>query len=182
MHKVVGLLKDYPPLGTVALAVVVVLHRLLYNTRSIFPDVAGAMSDFDQAWEIYLGFAGIVAIIAGFAGVIAVFALGSPSASFSRMRYKGGDRLGANWISPIATSLAAALGSAACAMVAIAGQEYLAWWIFEFLFLLSAVSALRLTWLFARLVGVVDEDDRKVHEKPVERPSLKQIQQPRDAG
>lgn len=177
----VGLLKDYPPLGTLGLAVAVVLHWLLYDAASIFPDVAGAMAAFDQAWEVYLGFAGIVAIIAGFAGVIAVFALGSTSVSFARMRYEGGQRLSANWISPIAASLAAALGSALCAIVAISGRESLAWWIFEFLFLLSVVSALRLTWLFMRLVGVVGQDDRRAHEKPAERRALKQIQQ-RDAG
>lgn len=181
MRKMVGLLKDYPPLGTVCLAVAVILHWLLYDTVSVFPDVADAMANFDQSWSIYLGFAGIVAIIAGFAGVIAVFALGSTSTSFSRMRFQGGERLSANWISPIATSLAAALGSALCSVIAIAGYGSLAWWTFELLFLLSAVSALRLTWLFMRLIGVVGEDDRRAHDKPPDRPSLKQIQH-RDVG
>lgn len=181
MRKMVGLVKDYPPLGTVCLAAAVLAHWLLYDSLSIFPDVAGAMSGFDQSWSVYLGFAGIVAIIAGFAGVIAVFALGSTSSSFARMRHQGGDRLGANWISPIATSLVAALGSALCAIVAISGHSSFAWWVFEFLFLLSAVAALRLTWLFMRLIGVVGEDDRRADEEPAERPSLKQIQQ-RDAG
>ena len=119
VRKAVGLLKDYPLFGSLLLAVAVILHRLAYHTVSIFPDVARSMVDFDQAWSVYLGFAGIVAISAGFAGVIAVFALGSPSASFSRMRYQGGERLSANWLSPVATSLVAALGSALCAVISI---------------------------------------------------------------
>lgn len=175
MHRMVGLLKDYPPLGMVCLATAVFLHWLLYDTVSIFPDVADAMSDFDQAWSVYLGFAGIVAITAGFAGVIAIFALGSTSTSFSRMRHQGGARMGANWTSPVANSLAAALGSALCAVVAITGRGELAWWLFEFLFLIAVMSALRLIWLFKRLIGVVAEDDRKASEQAEERPSLAQI-------
>ena len=181
MRKAVGLLKDYPPLATVALAAAVVLHWLLYDAVSLFPDVPGRMAHFDQSWSVYLGFAGIVAIIAGFAWVIAVFALGSPSASFSRLRYRGGDRLGANWLSPIAASLAAALGSALCALIALSGHGLLAWWLFEFLFLLSAISALRLVWLFERLIGVVGEDDRAAGEQEPKRPSLAEVRQ-RDAG
>ena len=67
MRKAVGLLKDYPPLATVALAAAVVLHWLLYDAVSLFPDVAGRMAHSDQSWSVYLGFAGIIPIIAGFA-------------------------------------------------------------------------------------------------------------------
>jgi hypothetical protein len=180
MRRLVGLYKDHPPLVAVTLMAAIGLHRLLYDTVSIFPDVAHSMASFDQAWSVYLGFAGIVAISAGFAGVIAIFALGSTSSSFSRMRYVGGDRLSANWISPVATSLACALGSALCAVITITGHGALAWWIFEFLFGLSAASAVRLIWLFKRLTRVVGEDDRKAHEA-TQRPSLAQLKRS-DAG
>lgn len=180
MQKAVALLKDHPPLATAVLAILVAAHWLLYDVISVFPDLAASMASFDESWSVYMGFAGIVAIIAGFAGVTAIFALGSTSTSFARLRHRGGDRLSANWLSPIGTALAAALGCAFCAVLAISGHGLLAWWLFEFLFLLSAISAVRLVWLFRRIIGVVGEDDRDTAEETPNRPSLTQIRQ--DAG
>lgn len=154
--------KDYPFLGTVLIGTAVGLHRALYYTVGWFPDLAGAMAEFSEAWSIYAAFGGVVAIAAGFAGVVVVFALSSESRPFRRLRLAGGERLAANWVSPVAATLAAAFGAFACAILSVAGHPYWAWWLFEFFVLLAAGAAVRLLWLFASLIKLVRANDLDV--------------------
>lgn len=175
MSRWLGKFKDYPGLTTLALGVLVVMHLAFYDVGSLLPDVADEMANSNAAWSIYMGFAGVVAISAGFAGVIIIFALGSTSPSFVRMRVKGGKRMEANWVSPVATSLFAAFGCGMCAVLRVADQGLLAWWIFEFLALLAAAAAVRLVWLFRRLVRIVSEDDRRDEDEKVQARTLAQV-------
>ena len=161
---VMGKLKDYPLLVTVLVAGGVGWHYLGYNTLHWLPDVAGAMADFDEAWQVYLGSAGVVAVTAGFASVVIVFALSATTQPFRILRLRGGRRLEANWVSPTAVCLAAAFGSVICAVIAVAGYGQLAWWLFEFLITLSATSGLRLLWLMRTVVKLVRKDD-EMHER-----------------
>lgn len=148
--------------GTVLLGAIVLAHRGLYDAVSWFPDLPRALAtDQSAAMTIYLGFAGIVAIVAGFAGVVVVFALGQDSDRFLKLRLLGGSALRANWSSPIATSFSAAFGSALCALAAVADHGFAAWWLFEFFFLLAVVAATRLVWLFRALAGLVATDDEQ---------------------
>src|SRR4051812_8410194 len=103
-----GVLKDYPLAVSGLLCAGVGIHLLLYPVVHVLPDIPGEMANSAQAWSIYLGFAGVVAITAGFTGVVVVFALSSTSDRFVRLRHLAGERLEANWVSPIATALTAA--------------------------------------------------------------------------
>lgn len=152
--------KDRPLAGAVLVVAGVGIHRALYGTVSLLPDVPKAVADATTiAVPIYLAFAGVVAIVAGFAGVVVVFALGQHTENFVILRRRGGRQLRANWSSPIATSFVAAFGCVATALLAVAGHGFAAWWIFEALFLLAATAAARLVWLFRGLATIVDSHD-----------------------
>jgi hypothetical protein len=157
--RIKAVIKDYPIVVTASIAVFVSAHWLLYDTVSLFPDVARAMARFQGAWSIYLGFAGVVAILAGFTGVVIVFAMTPGNERLSRLRHEGGSRLEANWVSPVATCFLAAFGSVLCAILWVADFGLLAWWIFEFVAILGAASTVRLMWLLRSLLKVVRSED-----------------------
>lgn len=153
--------KDYPPAATVAAGVLVALHAFAASRWSLVPNASHAMGASPNAWQIYLGFAGVVAISAGFAGVILVFALEQSDDRFRRLRRLGGTRLMANWFSPVRVSLVAAFASVGCAVAASIGHGIIAWWVFEYVLVWSALSAGRLFWLLrilTRVVAAVDSD------------------------
>ena len=91
--------------------------------------------------------------------------------------------MGANWVSPVATSLFAAFGCGVCAVLSVTGKGWLAWWLFEFFVLLAGLASLRLVWIFRRLVTIVAEDDRLADEERNRPRKLSEIRQSkRNAG
>lgn len=161
MRGLVNAVKNHPPLGTALILIAVLLHRTLYYVVPLpLPDVVAATENSpDAALATFLGFAAVVAILAGFAGVVIVFALSAGSERFVLLRHGGADRLEANWVSPVATSFAAAFGCLGCAVLSMTSHPAWAWWLFEFLLLISALASARLMWLLRRLVVLVREDD-----------------------
>lgn len=168
--SMLGKVKDYPAAVSGLVAAVVALHWGLYDQVHVFPDVEDGMAEFADAWQIYLGFAGVVAVTAGFASVVIVFALSATSKPFQTLRLRGGDRLASNWISPTAVCLGAAFGSVVCSVLAGTGHGVVAYWAFEFLLLLSATSGLRLLWLMRTIIRLVRRDDEaSVAQEPAEK-------------
>jgi hypothetical protein len=177
--RLLAVLKDYPLVATAGIGVAVLLHHGLYDVVHLLPDVPGRMGSYSDVASIYVGFAGVVAITAGFTGVVIVFALTSPSERFVRLRHRGGARLEANWISPIATAFAAAFGGVGCAVLAASGHGFAAWWLFEFFFAAAGLSSLRLLWIFRAMIKVTRRDDRESAERAEAPLSLRDMQERR---
>lgn len=150
--------KDYPPIVTIGLGAAVGAHVVLAHH---FHQLRGPVRDlarFDQDWSIYLGYAGVVAVLGGFTGVVVVFAM-TPGQRLARLRVAGGDRLEANWLSPVISSLLAAFGAVLATLLAAGDHGVEAAWLFEFVLLVSVHAAIRMGWLLHTLMIVVRRQD-----------------------
>lgn len=161
--------KDRPGRVTLLVLLVVATH-FVASQQGVLPAIPRQLVEHPSVFELYLGAAAVLALVAGFAGVAIVFAMTPHISVLQRVRRQGGDRLRANWISLVATPVMTSLAFLTAAAVFFAGEPRAAGWIFEISALLTLGSAARLIWIFALLVRL-DID----HEVPAPKQALELV-------
>ena len=156
-------LGDRPGWITVILTAIVAAHAVLawrYPWLDLFKALRPGDRDVTNvAVSLYLGTAGVAAIIAGFAGVILVFVVGSPSPRLRTFRDSSGRPLQKTWTSVIAEPFAATLFGIIAATTQTTSGRVMAPWLFELAVVLLTHVALRLLWLLRSLVALVSAED-----------------------
>ncbi len=154
-------LKDHPRLATVLAGALVAAHYVAHRWW-IVPRLPDEMLESSNAWSYYAGCAGLVALVGSFSGVVVVFGLTPGNSVLKRARRRGGPELRANWVTLVSTPLLAAGILVLAAGMALAGKPVAAGWTFEMGIVLTIVVALRLVWIFRRLVNMdLDKPARK---------------------
>ena len=161
--KLVAAIKDRPRLVTGVLVGGVAVHAVLAKTTSdVVPTFAYSLRNADGVGDLYIGAAGVVAMIGGFAGVVVIFAMQQGLKRFAILRIRGGESLEANWTHPIALTFIAAALLLTAAYCNLIKQDSAGTWAFELAIVLAGHGAVRLVWLLTRLVTAVrlqDEED-----------------------
>ena len=154
----VAQVQDKPLAATSLIFGGVAVHAYLSHRWAAVPDLL-ALAHAKDVQGLYLGVAGVGAMLAGFSGVIVVFAMSQGIRRLAKMRISGGPQLETNWLSPVMSSFAATAGAAAAATCVYLKHEVTAVWIFEVVILVAMHAAIRMVWLLRGLVRAIREDD-----------------------
>lgn len=152
------MLKDRPGSAAALVVAAVVVHVLLARRWESL-DTAAAVSEADELVSLYMGFAGVAALVASFVGVLVVFATITGEA-WSVVRNLGGHSLIRNWLSPIRSTFSAAILASLAALLEQIGHGRVAWWLFELAALTLIAAALRVLWLLGGLLTAQQNIDK----------------------
>ena len=175
MRRGIAILKDRPGAAS-AVALLIVGAHILAAHRWRSADTAGTFSEAKQLVDVYVGFAGVAALVAGFVGVLVVFAT-TTGPDWSKVRNLGGASLRRNWLSPVRSTLSAAFLATFAALAEQIGHGRVAWWVFEVALLVTASAGLRVLWLLGGLLRVQQNMDRAAVQQ-ANRPTLTDLGMP----
>ncbi len=179
MRRAVATLKDRPGTASLLVLALVAAHVVAARRWPRF-DTAGLVHDADELVSVYMGLAGVAALMAVLAGVLVVVFSTITGDEWSRVRELGGRSLTRNWASPIRSTLCASFLAVLSAILEQAGHGRLAWWTFEVAALVVVSAVIRILWLLNGLLRVQQDIDQAASQVR-RRPSLANLQMP-DTG
>jgi hypothetical protein len=159
--------QDHPGIVTLAIVALVGAHAAVgvwFPEATLVPALEKTSPEL--VVTLYVGVSAVATIVAGFAGVVVVLAMTPGVGRLRALRVLGRDRLEVNWVSPVATSFAAAFLALPAGTAEAVDATTVGVFGFELTYLMSAHGALRLLWLLQALVSAVGAQDREDLEGP----------------